>query len=148
VRLRDVQPGDVDAYARMRCDPVMMAELGGPVPRQDIEDKVRRDVAGAAAGTSWIKMIIPGDDAAEVAGSIALWRHDAGGGVISEIGWMVLPGLHAFPSVTNAASNGICRAAGFRLARQQDVTFAGHVLRANHWIIDPQADLNGPATDR
>jgi RimJ/RimL family protein N-acetyltransferase len=173
VRLRDVQPGDVDAYARMRCDPVMMAELGGPRPREGIEDKVRRDVAEAAADTAWIKMIIPGDDAAEVAGSVALWRHDADGGVISEIGWMVLPefqrrglgkravqtlleaarddgrwGLvHAFPSVTNAASNGICRSVGFRLAQQQDVTFAGQVLRTNHWIIDPQADLNEPTAE-
>jgi hypothetical protein len=31
VRLRDVELGDVDAYVRMRCDPVMMAELGGPL---------------------------------------------------------------------------------------------------------------------
>jgi hypothetical protein len=40
VRLRDVEPGDVDAYVRMRCDPVMTAELGGPLPREGIEDKV------------------------------------------------------------------------------------------------------------
>jgi hypothetical protein len=25
MRLRDVEPGDVGAYVRMRCDPVMMA---------------------------------------------------------------------------------------------------------------------------
>ena len=30
MRLRDVELGDVAAYVRMRCDPVMMAELGGP----------------------------------------------------------------------------------------------------------------------
>ncbi len=168
MQLRDVQPGDVDAYTRMRCDPVMTAELGGPLPREGIEEKVRRDAAAAAADASWIKMIIPGDDPAEVAGSVTLWRHDGDAGTISEIGWMVLPeyqrrglgrqavralleaarddgrwGLvHAFPSVTNAASNGICRSAGFRLAGQQDVTFAGRVLRSNHWIIDPQADLS------
>ena len=57
--LRDVEPDDVAAYVRMRCDPVMMAELGGPQPRDGIEDKVRRDAAEAAAGTSLIKMIIP-----------------------------------------------------------------------------------------
>jgi hypothetical protein len=27
VHLRDVELGDVDAYVRMRCDPVMMAKL-------------------------------------------------------------------------------------------------------------------------
>ena len=31
--LRQVEPGDVEAYVRMRCDPEMMAELGAPVPR-------------------------------------------------------------------------------------------------------------------
>lgn len=172
--LRDVRLGDVDAYVRMRCDPVMMAELGGPIPREGIEDKVRRDVAEAAADRAWIKMIIPGDDEDEVAGSVTLWRHDIGTGMISEVGWMVLPefqrrgfgkqavrtlleaargdgrwGLvHAFPPVTNAASNGICRSVSFRLAQQQDVTFAGRVFRTNHWVIDPQADLNGPTAER
>jgi hypothetical protein len=46
--LRDVEPGDVAAYLRMRCDPVMMAELGDPQPRDGIEDKVRRDAAELA----------------------------------------------------------------------------------------------------
>jgi hypothetical protein len=34
----------------------MMAELGGPLPREGIEEKVERE---AAADTAWIKMIIP-----------------------------------------------------------------------------------------
>lgn len=173
MRLRNVQPGDVEAYVRMRCDPIMTAELGGPVPREGIEDKVRRDVAEAAADTAWIKMIVPGGDASEVAGSVALWRHDTDGETITEIGWMVLPefqrrGLgkqavralleaarddgrwgrvHAFPAITNAASNGICRSVGFRLAQQQDLTYAGQVFRTNHWIIDLQADLDGPRAE-
>ncbi|MEU6040736.1 hypothetical protein ABZ801_35605 [Actinomadura sp. NPDC047616] len=62
VHLRDVELGDVDAYVRMRCDPVMMAELGGPRPRDGIEEKVRSDVRDAASGTAWIKMIVPSDD--------------------------------------------------------------------------------------
>jgi hypothetical protein len=51
MRLRDVEPGDVSAYVQMRCDPVMMAELGGPLPREGIEDKVARDVRAAAGAT-------------------------------------------------------------------------------------------------
>jgi hypothetical protein len=52
VRLRDVQPGDLDAYIRMRCDPAMMAELGGPLPADRMPAKVERDVVAAArAGT-------------------------------------------------------------------------------------------------
>ena len=172
MRLRDVELGDVGAYVRMRCDPAMMAELGGPLPREGTEDKVARDVQAAAAGTDWIKMIVPDEAAPEVvAGSVALWSHDEDGEPISEIGWMVLPefqgrglgkravrmllelacdedrwGLvHAFPGTTNAPSNGICRSLGFRFAGEREVTFVGRVLRTNHWIINPAADLSpGP----
>jgi GNAT superfamily N-acetyltransferase len=52
--------------------------------------------------------------------------------------------VHAFPSITNAASNGICRSLGFRLEAEQDITFAGRVMRTNRWVIDPAADLAGP----
>jgi RimJ/RimL family protein N-acetyltransferase len=171
VRLRDVELGDVDAYVRMRCDPVMMAELGGPLPREGIEEKVARDVRSAAEGADWIKMIVP-DEAAPgvVAGNVVLWSHDEDDGApISEIGWMVLPefqgrglgkravrmllelagedrrwGLvHAFPATTNAASNGICRSLGFQLTGERDVTFAGRVLRSNCWVIDPSTLLPG-----
>jgi RimJ/RimL family protein N-acetyltransferase len=167
MRLRDVEPGDVDAYVQMRCDPVMMAELGGPLPRVGIEEKVKRDVETVAAG-GWIKMIVVDEGAGEVvAGAVMLWADEADGGAISEIGWMVLPrfqgrglgksavrtllgqardaggwGLvHAFPGVTNAPSNGICRSVGFRLLGQCETDFADRVLRTNHWVIDPAIDL-------
>ena len=34
MKLRDVEPDDLGLYVRMRRDPVMMAELGGPLPRE------------------------------------------------------------------------------------------------------------------
>lgn len=171
MRLRDVESGDISAYVRMRCDPVMMAELGGPLPRAGIEEKLARDVRSAAAGEAWIKMIVPSEAAPEaVAGSVVLWSHDDedSGEPVSETGWMVLPeyqgrgiakqavrmllelarddgrwGLvHAFPATTNGPSNGICRSLGFRLIGEQDVTFAGRVLRSNHWVINPATDLS------
>jgi hypothetical protein len=52
VRLRDVELGDVDAYVAMRCDPAMMAGLGGPLPREGIEAKVATCVIPAADNTS------------------------------------------------------------------------------------------------
>ncbi|WEH31997.1 GNAT family N-acetyltransferase [Streptomyces sp. AM 4-1-1] len=168
--LRDVEYGDVDAYVRMRCDPAMMVELGGPLPREGMEAKVQRDVQRATAGTDWTKMIVP--DEAEpgvVAGTVTLRPHgaDADAESISEIGWMVLPEfqgrglgkqsvrmllelarddgrwglIHAFPATSNAPSNGICRALGFRFLDEEDVPFAGRVLRTNHWAIDPRTDL-------
>jgi RimJ/RimL family protein N-acetyltransferase len=167
MRLRDVELGDVAAYVRMRCDPAMMSELGGPLPREGIEEKVRRDVESLSAGY-WVKMIILDEGAGEcVAGTVSIWSHEQDGEPISEIGWMVLPefqgrglgksavrsllgqardeqrwGLvHAFPGVTNAASNGICRSLGFRLIGQRQVEFAGRALQTNHWVIDPAGDL-------
>ncbi|MYW48203.1 GNAT family N-acetyltransferase [Streptomyces sp. SID161] len=168
MQLRNVSPDDVDAYVRMRCDPVMMADLGGPLPREGMADKVRRDARQAADDLAWLKMIVPDETTPEVvAGTVTIWSHDTSDGPMSEIGWMVLPefqgqglgkravrtllqqardqnrwGLvHAFPASNNAASNGICRSVGFRLLSQAEVTFAGRVLKANHWAIDPGKDV-------
>ena len=86
---------------------------------------------------------------------------------LSEIGWMVLPEfqgrgigqravramlalvqdenrwgvVHAFPAVTNAPSNALCRAVGFRLAGEVETLFAGRTFQTNHWFIDPRTDL-------
>ncbi|AVH54855.1 MULTISPECIES: GNAT family N-acetyltransferase [Streptomyces] len=168
MQLRNVTPDDVGAYVRMRCDPAMMAHLGGPLPPEGMEDKVRRDALEAAADDAWIKMIVPDPDTPDVvAGSVTIWSHDTGDGLMSEIGWMVLPqfqgrglgklavrtllelardedrwgDVHAFPATSNGASNGICRSLGFRLIAECDVTFADRVLRSNHWVIAPATDL-------
>jgi RimJ/RimL family protein N-acetyltransferase len=168
VRLREVEAGDVDAYVRMRCDPVMMADLGGALPREGMAAKVARDAQQAAADTAWIKMIMPdGSVPGVVAGSVTLWSHEDSGTAMSEIGWMFLPefqgrglattavrmllalareqdrwGLvHAFPAITNAPSNAVCRSAGFRFAGEQETAFAGRVFRTNHWVINPATDL-------
>jgi RimJ/RimL family protein N-acetyltransferase len=167
--LRDVAPGDVDAYVRMRCDPAMMAELGGPLPRDGIEAKVETDVRKTRADVYWVSMIIPDESAPDVvAGNVTLWTHaDGDDKGLSEIGWMVLPefqgrGLakravrallerarddgrwgvvNAFPGVTNAASNALCRSVGFALVGEREVTFADRLLRTNHWRIDPRNNL-------
>ncbi len=170
--LRDVQRDDVDLYVQMRCDPVMMAELGGPLPREGIEDKVARDVADAEAGRAWILVIVP--DRAEpgaVAGTVVVWESGEDGEPFTEIGWMVLPEfqgrglakaavravlrrcrdegrwgpLHAFPAVTNGASNGLCRSLGFALLGQTVVEFSGRPLQVNHWIVDTEVATPPPA---
>ncbi|MFJ9340399.1 GNAT family N-acetyltransferase [Streptomyces sp. NPDC101733] len=168
MQLRDVRLDDVDAYVRMRCDPAMMADLGGPLPREGMEEKVRRDVQSAESGTQWIKMIVLDEvEPAALAGTVTLWSHADDGEQMSEIGWMVLPefqgrgvgkravrallelardddrwGLvHAFPATVNAPSNGICRSLGFRFLEEQEVTFADRVLKTNHWSIEPGSAL-------
>jgi RimJ/RimL family protein N-acetyltransferase len=169
VKLRTVESGDVDLYVKMRCDPVMMAELGGPLPREGIDAKVARDVEQAQSGEAWIFMVVCDDLlGAPVAGTVVLWRSVEHPQPLSEIGWMVLPEfqgrgvgktavrllldrarheerwgtVHAFPSVSNGPSNGICRAVGFTLAGEETIAFGGRTLLTNHWHIDPRTDLN------
>jgi RimJ/RimL family protein N-acetyltransferase len=91
--LRRTRFDETTAYVWMQCGPVMTAELGAPLPREGIEEKVARDVQAAAADTEWIKMIVPGEAPADmVAGSVALWSHGQdSGGPVTEIGWMVMP---------------------------------------------------------
>ncbi|MFF9157866.1 N-acetyltransferase [Streptomyces sp. NPDC014846] len=120
MRLRNVSTDDVDAYVRMRCDPVMMADLGGPQSREEMAAKVRRDAEQAAADLAWLKMIVPDPATPEVvAGTVTLWSHDT----------------------DNAASNGICRSVGFRFVSVTDMPFAGQIFRTNHWSMDPRTDL-------
>lgn len=164
MRLRDVDLGDVDTYVRIRCDAEMMAHLGGPLPREGIEEKVRRDVEQTAADIQWIKMIELDRDGTEVtAGSVCLWSHESLGRPMSEVGWSVLPEfqgrgvakaavralleaarddgrwgpVHAFPATTNAPSNGLCRSLGFRFEGPCEVTFGDRLLHTNHWVVDP-----------
>ena len=145
----------------------MMAELGGPLPRTGMEQTVQLQVAGTEADQWWVLTILANDDPTSVAGGISLWPHEAGDDLTgSEIGWMVLPEyqgrglakaaaravlerarddgrwgtIHATPGVANGPSNGICRSLGFTLVGEMNVDFAGRVLRANHWQIDPVAD--------
>lgn len=159
VQLRPVRLDDVALYERLRCDPEMMAELGGPVPREGIPAKVASDVADVEADRAWI-FVVEEDDLA--VGHVCIWDHDEDDEVVNEIGWMVLPefqgrGLgreatraildrartdgrwdvvHAFPSVTNAPSNGICRSLGFEFVGTADVlAFDDRPLRVNHWRL-------------
>ncbi|SCL14076.1 GNAT family N-acetyltransferase [Micromonospora inyonensis] len=163
MRLRDVEPGDSPAYVRMRCDPAMMAHLGGPYSEERAESQVGRDLALVASGAGMVKMIVVDSPVPEtVAGTVALWRHEIDGAAAAEIGWMVLPGhqgqglarwavsgvldearrdsrwsvVHAFPGVDNAPSNRLCRRLGFTLAGEREMSFRDQLFRINHWVLD------------
>ena len=164
MRLRDVGMEDLALWERLRCDPAMNTELGGPQPREEIPAKLAEDVEAAAADVSWIS-VVESDDG-EAMGSVCIWTHD-GDAPFSEIGWGVLPEfqgqgvgkwsvaailerarvdhrwgtIHAFPAITNAPSNGICRSLGFSLVGQEDFEFRGTTLHCNHWQIDQAWDL-------
>jgi hypothetical protein len=89
---------------------------------------VESDIALVALGDAWICMIIVGETPDDrVAGSMLVER------ARGSRRWGV---VHAFPTVTNGASNGICRSLGFTLAGHRHAQFAGRTLFTNHWRLD------------
>ncbi len=136
-----------------------MAELGGAQTEAYARDAHRRRVEGLKAG-SWLFKLVPEPGAAPV-GTIMLWPSEWAGEPISEAGWMVLPDhqgkgfasaalellieraredgrwgdIHAFPGVTNGASNALCRKLGFEQLETVDVEYGSRPLRGTHGAL-------------
>jgi len=93
-------------------------------------------------------------------GSLNFWDRECKGEAVYEMGWSVVPefqgrgiasaavgqaivlaraterrsAVHAFPSVDNGASNGICRRAGFTLVGEVPFEYPkGHWMQCNDW---------------
>lgn len=150
--------GDMWLTDALETDPRVMAELGGPWPREKIPEIHRRRVAAIAEG-GWYLKVVPVSGGLPV-GAVMIWHSDFEGRPISETGWMILPehqrrgyaseallllleradadgrwaDIHAFPGVTNAPSNALCRKFGFELLGEVDVEYGSRPLRCNHWV--------------
>ena len=142
----------------METDPQVMAELGGPVPREEIPALHRRRLDGIAADPWWF-VIVTDDE--EPAGEIGIWETEHHGTTVHETGWMLARAfhgrglasaalallldraraeprfeqLHAWPGVTNPASNALCRKFGFDLLGEEVGDYRGAKLRVNHWVL-------------
>jgi len=160
VELRLYGEEDLALTEALECDPEVMRELGGPVPREDIP-RVHRMRVETAANEGWYFAIIP-EPGGPAAGEIGIFGREHDGGTIDELGWMVLPSfqgrgiatdalgllleraraagrfdrLHAYPGVTNGPSNALCRRFGFELIEEFEVKFRDRPLRVNHWVVD------------
>jgi RimJ/RimL family protein N-acetyltransferase len=161
MKLEMMTEQDVELRVRQQTDPKMMAELGGPRPREAIERAHARSLALAAEGRCWPLKVVP-DGASSPAGGVDVFESSHEGEPIYEIGWMILPEfqhrgiasqvvrevlqkarverkfgqIHAFPAVTNGPSNAICQKNGFSNLGECEFEFAGRSLRCNHWRID------------
>lgn len=162
MELKSLTRDDLPLYERVYCDPRMLKHLGGvPFPPERLPQKLRRDVESIESGRAWIFKIITDEDE-RVAGSVCIWESAAHGESLDEIGWSILPEfqrqglatkavralldkarsegrwrvIHAFPAVTNTASNAICRKMGFELLEEVELEWAEQSLRCNHWRID------------
>jgi RimJ/RimL family protein N-acetyltransferase len=157
VTLRPWSAADFELLERCNT-PQMTVHLGGPETPEKLRDRHRRYVENAAAGQMFVIVT-----ANEVAGSIGYWEHSTDDDVVWETGWAIVPefqgqglatralaevaklaaaegthrSLHAYPKVSNAASNALCRRAGFTLVREQDFEYPkGHWIRCNDWALD------------
>jgi RimJ/RimL family protein N-acetyltransferase len=70
VEFRDISNEDLSLYERLLCDPNMMTELGGPLPRKGLPEKLRQVVASVEAGETCYFKIIPDEDAGAAAGTV------------------------------------------------------------------------------
>jgi RimJ/RimL family protein N-acetyltransferase len=142
----------------METDPAVMAQLGGPVPREEIPALHRRRLDTIATNPWWFVIVT---DDGESAGEIGIWEAEHHGSTVHETGWMLARAfhgrglasaalallldraraeprfeqLHAWPGVTNPASNALCRKFGFELLGEEDGGYRDAVLRVNHWVL-------------
>lgn len=133
----------------------MMQYLGGVESAEQIEMRHLRFLSGRGMFTVWA--------GGTVVGSVGFWEKTWRSEEVYEAGWMILQKhagrglatlaaiavmslarkegkhrfMHAFPNVENAASNAVCRNAGFKNLGEYSFEYpAGHWMRCNDWRID------------
>lgn len=164
IELAPLRPEDEWLTAALETDPAMMTHLGGPLDPAAVPALHARRIEGIERGDTWYFTIrVAGDE--RPVGTVCLWHDESHPRGTSEAGWSVLPShqgrgiakaalrelirraradgrwgdIHAWPSVTNEASNALCRALGFRHLGVVDVEFRGHALRCNDWMLPADA---------
>lgn len=170
IELMPLRPEDEWLTSALETDPVMMEHLGGPLDPDDVPALHAGRLAGIERGDTWYFTIHLGDG--PPVGAVCLWHDEGHPPGTSEAGWSVLPAyqgrgiasaaagrliemareeggrwgdIHAWPSVTNAASNALCRSLGFVHVGVADFVFRGHPLRCNDWVLRAPGSDGGEA---
>jgi RimJ/RimL family protein N-acetyltransferase len=169
VGIRPWAEGDLPLLARLLGDPEMTLHIGGPESPEKLRHRHERYLREVAEGEG-LFCIVVGPERTP-AGWVGVWDSDWDDSTVWEVGWHVLPefqGLgvatagtelalkhtrtrgrhrfvHAFPSIDNAGSNGVCRKLGFELLGEVDVEYPpGHTMRSNNWRLDLLAEEPAP----
>jgi len=148
-------------------EPAMMQYLGGPETHEKLLVRQERYLDGWRTGTSFMFRI---EADGEPVGGIGYWPTDWEGELMYETGWSVHTAhqgrgyatsalllviehaaryghtdtLHAMPRADNAASNAVCRKAGFTLLGEVDDEYPpGNPIRSNDWSFDLRARRAG-----
>jgi RimJ/RimL family protein N-acetyltransferase len=152
---------DLPLIMRLMSDSRVMAHLGGPETTEQIERRNKRYAHLSEDGIDQMfKVALAPND--EPVGKIGYWKKNWRDQLFYEMGWMVLPDyqglgiatrageavidllrrnpkfslVHAFPSVSNPASNAICRKLGFSLLEECEFEYPpGQTMRVNDWHL-------------
>ena len=162
VALQPWSEQDLPLLEKLQADPDMMEHLGGAETQEQILRRHKRYIHLPEDGIDHMYKIAWGPDLQGV-GNIGYWKKNWRDLLIYETGWLVLPAyqgqgiatkaaqavieharlepryqfMHAFPSVSNLASNAICRRLGFTLVETCQVEYPpGHSLLVNDWRLD------------
>ena len=161
MRLVPITAEDEDLAVRLECDPKMMLHIGGLRPEADVRAAHKRRLDLMEKGEAHMYKVVA-EDSDEALGMIGIWKIDWKGPQAYEMGWFVLPEhqgkgvateaarliisqarsdagvryIHAYPTVSNAASNAIARKIGMENQGQFDNEGFAGVLRCNDWCID------------
>lgn len=146
---------------RAANSPSMTSHLNGPESDDDIVARHERYLQLVSTGEA--RMFVLEEEDEVPLGSIGCWKIDWRNQPAWEAGWFVLPSAQgrgvaaralallianlrehpagrrfmlAFPSVDNAASNAVCRRAGFVIEGSTTVAFRGSELIVNEWSFD------------
>lgn len=151
---------DLPLLEKLLGDPEMMAHLGGPETPEQIARRHQRYLQ--LPETDHMFKIIS-STTSEPLGSIGYWERTWRDKQIYETGWFILPAyqergiatkagkvmieharreqrhqfMHAFPSVSNGASNAICHKLGFSLVEECEFEYPpGNFMQVNDWRFD------------
>lgn len=165
VAIRPWQGGDLALLERLLGDPEAMRHLGGAETPEAIRARHKRYLEADPAKNGLFAVVV--GEPADAAGWVGYWESEWGGKLVWECGWHVLRDsqargvataavrlllddarlrgihrtVHAFPSVTNTASNALCRTLGFAKLGEVDVEYpVGRTMHSNDWRFDLWAE--------
>jgi hypothetical protein len=116
---------DVELRVRQQTDPQMMAELGGPRPREAIERAHAKSLALAAEGRCWpLKVVL--DGATSPAGVVDVFESSHEDETFYEIGWMILPEFQNRGICQPGSAGGLGEGAGGAEVRADPRLSRGH----------------------
>jgi RimJ/RimL family protein N-acetyltransferase len=151
---------DLPLLEQLMGDAKIMQHLGGIETPEQIRARHQRYLRLPETDHMFTIVL---DDLPDSVGSIGYWQKDWRDQLVYEMGWFVLPAnqgrgvatkageailalaraddrhqfMHAFPSITNPASNAICRKLGFTLFEECAFEYPpGNPITVNDWRLD------------